>query len=101
MNFLFFSSHFLQFDWAGCAVATLRREGACASSAVSGDGPFQDLLPHTDLALDHLDEILMFYAMKAMELPPVPDLRPATPGKWFRHVHHVTDIILHHYVSAF
>lgn len=76
MNFHFFSFRFLKFDWAGCAVATLRREGACASSSVSGDSPFQDLLPHTKLALDNLDEILMFYAMKAMELPPVPDIRP-------------------------
>lgn len=82
MIFSFSFIPLLQFDWAGCAVATLRHEGTCASSAVSGDSPFQDLLPHAELALDHLDEILMFYAMKAMELPPVPDVRPATPGTW-------------------
>lgn len=80
--------HFPQFEWAGCAVATLRSEGACVSSAVSKDGPFQELLAHTDLAQDGLDEILMFYAMKAMELPPVPDIIPATPSMCFTNMLH-------------
>lgn len=81
-------SHSPQFEWAGCAVATLRSESACVSSAVSRDGPFHDLLACTDMAQDGLDEILMFYAMKAMELPPVPDIRPMTPRMCFTNLLH-------------
>ena len=84
-----FPFHSLQIDWAGCAVATLRSEGACVSSAARGDGPFQDLLAFTNLALDNLDEMLMFYATKAMELPPVPDVGPETPSTFFVNLRHI------------
>ena len=73
-------SYTFQFEWAGTAVAILRSEGACISSATNKDDPTLDHLAHTGMALDRLDEILTFYAMKAMELPPAPDIRPMTPS---------------------
>ena len=90
-------SYTFQFEWAGAAVAILRSEGACISSATNKDDPTLDHLAHTGMALDRLDEILTFYAMKAMELPPAPDIRPMTPSTsalheslYSSHLRHVT-----------